>query len=108
MGMSTKKAAQDHPQDWHAADVVAALHKRNVSLRQLAAKHGYSHIQRVLTSPWLAAEQIVARALEMRPEEIWPSRYADAGARNRAALLTRKYQLAAVSGKSRRTQRAAA
>ena len=92
MGMSTNSAARAQP-DWHPADVVAALRKRNTSLRQLAIQNEYSHIQRVLTSPWLAAEQIVARALGTRPEEIWPSRYQDPAARQRAFQLTRKIKL---------------
>lgn len=77
----------------HPADVVAALRKRNISLRQLAMQHGYSHIQRVLTSPWLAAEQIVAKALEKRPEEVWPSRYINPADRQRAFQLTRKIKV---------------
>lgn len=63
-----------------------------MSLRQLAAQHNYSHIQRVLTSPWLAAEQIVAKALEMKPEQIWPSRYKNPADRLRAFQLTRRYK----------------
>lgn len=61
--------------DWHPADVKAALEKRGLSLRQLAHAHGYSHFQRVLTTHWWAAEQIVAAALELQPAAIWPSRY---------------------------------
>lgn len=61
--------------DWHPANVKAALEKRGVSLRQLAHAHGYSHFQRVLTTHWWAAEQIVAAALELQPAEIWPTRY---------------------------------
>lgn len=61
--------------DWHPADVKAALEKRGVSLRKLAQAHGYSHIQRVLTSHWWAAEQIVAAALGVPAKKIWPSRY---------------------------------
>ncbi|MVT37361.1 transcriptional regulator [Acidovorax citrulli] len=61
------------PKDWHPADVKAALEKRGVSLRKLAKTHGY--FQRVLTTHWWAAEQIVAAALGLRAEEIWPSRY---------------------------------
>jgi Ner family transcriptional regulator len=71
--MYTQKGIQ--PTDWHPADVKAALEKRGVSLRQLAKSHGYSHFQRVLTTHWWAAEQIVAAALETKPEAIWPSRY---------------------------------
>lgn len=90
--MNTQNAARAQV-DWHPADVVAALRKRNTSLRQLAMQNDYSHIQRVLTSPWLAAEQIVARALGKRPEDIWPSRYATPGSRHRAYQMTRKVKV---------------
>lgn len=73
MTMNTQKCMQ--PKDWHPADVKAALEKKGVSLRKLAKTHGYSHFQRVLTTHWWAAEQIVAAALGLRAEEIWPSRY---------------------------------
>lgn len=92
MGMDTNTAARAQS-DWHPADVIAALRKRNLSLRQLAMQNDYSHIQRVLTSPWLAAEQIVARALDKRPEEIWPSRYLNPADRQRAFQMTRKIKL---------------
>lgn len=85
MGMDTQKSAT--PADWHPADVKAALEKRGISLRRLAAECGYSHIQRVLVSPWWAAEQVVARALDMKAAEIWPSRYQQS--RDRAQALTR-------------------
>ena len=62
-------------QDWHPADIKAALEKKGVTLRKLAQAHGYSHFQRVLSTHWWAAEQIVAKALEMDPKDIWPSRY---------------------------------
>jgi Ner family transcriptional regulator len=74
----------------HPADVIAALRKRGTSLRKIAIENGYSHIQRVLTSPWLAAEQLVARALDKRPEEIWPSRYVNPANRALAFAQTRR------------------
>lgn len=92
MGMRTNQTASAQI-DWHPADVIAALHKRSISLRQLAQKNGYSHINRVLTSPWLGPEKVVAEALGIKPEEIWPSRYADPKSRERAAKLTRKVKL---------------
>lgn len=61
--------------DWHSADVKAALEKKGVTLRGLAKEYGYSHIQRVLVSHWWAAEQVVAKALGLPAEQIWPSRY---------------------------------
>lgn len=73
MTMDTQKCMQQT--DWHPADVKAALEKKGVSLRQLAKEHGYSHFQRVLSTHWWAAEQIVAEALGKSAKEIWPSRY---------------------------------
>lgn len=86
MAMSTQTGSS--AQDWHPADVKAALEKRGVSLRQLALAHGYKHFQRVLKSPWWAAELIVAQALDKKPEDIWPTRYAES--RTRARNMTRK------------------
>jgi Ner family transcriptional regulator len=77
-------------EDMHPADVIAALRKRGTSLRKIAIENGYSHIQRVLTSPWLAAEQLVAKALDKKPEELWPSRYVNPVDRTLAFKQTRK------------------
>lgn len=74
----------------HPADVIAALRKRGTSLRRIAIENGYSHIQRVLTSPWLAAEQLVAKALDKKPEELWPSRYLNPADRALAFKQTRR------------------
>ncbi|MFM9902158.1 MAG: helix-turn-helix domain-containing protein [Polaromonas sp.] len=77
----------------HPADVIAALRKRGTSLRKIALANDYSHIQRVLTSPWLAAEQLVAKALDTAPEDIWPSRYLDPANRALAFQQTRKIRV---------------
>jgi Ner family transcriptional regulator len=89
MYMSINKATTSQ-EDMHPADVVAALRKRGTSLRKIARDNGYSHIQRVLTSPWLAAEQLVARALDTTPQALWPSRYQNPGSRALAFKQTRK------------------
>ncbi|WP_164483744.1 MULTISPECIES: helix-turn-helix domain-containing protein [unclassified Polaromonas] len=80
-------------EDMHPADVIAALRKRGTSLRKIAMENGYSHIQRVLTSPWLAAEQLVAKALDKRPEDLWPSRYVNPDDRRLAFRQTRRIVL---------------
>ena len=89
MAMDTQKGSA--AADWHPADVKAALEKRGISLRQLAQRHGYSHFQRVLTTHWWAAEQIVARALDLEPSVIWPSRYQTS--RDRAQRMTRNIRV---------------
>lgn len=70
-----KKSA---PADWHRADVVAALHKKGWSLRQLSLQSGLSAgtLKSALDRPYKKAEGIIAAALEMKPEDIWPERYA--------------------------------
>jgi Ner family transcriptional regulator len=106
VAMSTNKATSSQ-EDMHPADVIAALRKRGTSLRKIAHENGYSHIQRVLTSPWLAAEQMVAKALDTKPEALWPSRYRDPAARALAFRQTRKIAVtmpvAAGGGRSRRS-----
>lgn len=85
MTMDTQKGKGRH--DWHPADVKAALEKKGLSLAKLAKANGYSHFQRVLTTHWWAAEQIVAKALDTTADQIWPSRYAES--RDRAQRMTR-------------------
>lgn len=91
--------------DWHPADVKAALEKRGHNLRALSAKWGYSHIERTLRQPWLAAEAIIAEAIGVPPEVIWPSRYQQP--RRRAKALTRKVKVTR-TGRVRRLQGAQA
>lgn len=73
--------------DWHPAQVKAQLEMKGTNLSQLAREHDYAHINDVLHRSWLAAELIVAKALGMKPEQIWPSRYQRT--RERAKQLTR-------------------
>lgn len=71
----SKKAAQA---DWHRADVVAALHKKGWSLRALSRNSGLSDgtLKSALDGPYLKAEHIIAGAIGIAPQEIWPERYA--------------------------------
>lgn len=89
MAMDTQTVQAKH--DWHPADVKAALEKKGLSLRRLAQDNNYSHFQRVLTTHWWAAEQIVAKALDMKAEQIWPSRYQ--APRTRAQRMTRNIRV---------------
>jgi len=78
MTSQAQKCNQKLPQDWHAADIKAALEKAGWSLRKLAFHHGFkngSTLNLALRKPYPNAERIIARALGLAPEEIWPSRY---------------------------------
>lgn len=71
-------------EDWHPADIVAELHKRGMSLRQLSLDAGYKSgtaLSHALVKPYPKAEAIIAAALDMKPETLWPSRYGEAGRR---------------------------
>ncbi len=73
---ATKKPAL---QDWHKADVKAALEKAGWTLRGLARHHGYASISifkdalSAQTSP--KGQRLIAEAIGIPPETIWPSRY---------------------------------
>lgn len=64
--------------DWHRADVVAALKKAGWTVRSLSRKAGLGEttLYTALDRPYLKGERIIARALKLRPEVIWPERYA--------------------------------
>ncbi|WP_304308088.1 helix-turn-helix domain-containing protein [Pseudacidovorax intermedius] len=90
------------PKDWHPADVCAALRKRGTSLRQIAKANGYTHIQAVLTRPWWVVEHLVAEALGVRADQIWPTRYADGVSREHAKKLTRNRKALKQANRSER------
>ena len=65
--------------DWHPADIVAGLRKRGTSLAAESRRHGLSSstLANALTRPWPKGEKLIADALGISPEIIWPSRYFD-------------------------------
>ena len=73
-----KKQAPASREDWHPADIVAALRKAGWSLRRLSVHHGYypTAMSRVTQSPWPKGERLIAEAIGIQPEEIWPERHA--------------------------------
>jgi len=75
--MSAFKASKKSATDWHRADIVAALHKKGWSLRELSRQSGLSAetLKGALNVPWPKGERIIAAALDVTPETIWPTRY---------------------------------
>ncbi|MEW9901075.1 helix-turn-helix domain-containing protein [Chitinivorax sp. PXF-14] len=78
--MSAHQAAKKTttPHNWHRADVVAALKKKGWSLRRLSLQSGLAPttLSTALERPWPKAERIIAAAIGLPPEHIWPERYA--------------------------------
>lgn len=70
--------SQEADSDWHPADVLAALKKRGHSLARLSVENGYhaTAAGKALKRSWPAMEALIADAIGIKPEQIWPSRYA--------------------------------
>ncbi len=68
-------------QDWHRADIKAALEKRGYSLARLSRLNGMSRsaAKMALHTQWPRMEQLIATAIGFTPQEIWPSRYHEDG-----------------------------
>ncbi|UKY36056.1 helix-turn-helix domain-containing protein [Pantoea dispersa] len=66
-------------EDWHPADIIAALRKRGTSLAALSRQSGLSSstLANALSRLWPKGEWLIATALKVHPSEIWPSRYFD-------------------------------
>lgn len=71
--MSKKPA----PQDWHKADIKAALEKKGWTFCSLSKSLGYKRdgLRNCLHVPAPKAERIVAETIGLPAQSIWPSRY---------------------------------
>ncbi|MCE0490386.1 helix-turn-helix domain-containing protein [Pantoea sp. Mb-10] len=89
----------ERKQDWHTADIIAALRKRGTTLAALSRKSGLSSstLANALSRPWPKGEWLIANAINVHPSEIWPSRYYDPVTQT---LLDRKRRIR--SGNDRR------
>ena len=63
--------------DWHPADIIAGLKKRGTSQSALSRQAGLasSTLANALSRCWPKGERLIAEALDVAPENIWPSRY---------------------------------
>jgi len=74
----TNPDAEAPAQDWHPADIKAALEKNGITMNKLAKEHGLtsaSTLSHALKESSPKAEQRIADALGLHPKVIWPSRY---------------------------------
>lgn len=63
--------------DWHSADIITALKKRGTSLSAVSRNSGLASptLGNALYRHWPKGERLIADALGVTPEQIWPSRY---------------------------------
>lgn len=68
-------------EDWHAADVVAAVRKTGNSLQRLSRESNLATgtLGQALYRPYPKCECIIANHLQIKPQTIWPSRYNEDG-----------------------------
>lgn len=82
------------PQDWHKADIVAAVHKAGWTLKGLSLHHGYSNknsLSCALQRKWPKAERLIAECIGIDPQTIWPSRYQEKHKATVQKTLVRAY-----------------
>lgn len=67
---SQKKQSKGSSGNWHRADIVAALHKRGLTLASLSRSHGLAPrtLNNALERHYPRAERIIAGALDTTPK----------------------------------------
>ena len=72
-------AALRKGQDWHPFEIIVALRMKGTSLDRLGRLAGYhpKALHSVSHRTWPKGEAIIANAIGVAPESIWPSRYSD-------------------------------
>src|SRR5471032_223349 len=77
--VQTSPSTKRRQQNWHPADIIAALHKKGTTLAALSRDSGLcsSTLANALSRPWPKGELLIARALNVKPQDIWPSRFID-------------------------------
>lgn len=69
--------------DWHPAEIIAAIRKKGTSLAALSRDSGLSSstLANALSRPWAKGEVLISKAIGVPAEDIWPSRYFDPNTR---------------------------
>lgn len=64
-------------EDWHRADIIAAIKKTGTTMSALGRKNGLAAttLSNTLRAPWPKGERIIADQIGVEPDVIWPSRY---------------------------------
>lgn len=85
--MANNAAKKPVNQDWHQADIIAALHKNGITLAGIARAYGLTNsttLSHTFLRSYPLNEKRIADAVGVHPMVIWPSRYnADGSAKPR-------------------------
>ncbi len=112
--MARNTAKKPVIQDWHQADIIAALHKNGITLAGLARAYclkSSSALSHTFLRSYPLNEKRIADAIGVHPMEIWPSRYnADGSVKPRgfraiqfnATAMARNSKTTAADSKSRK------
>ncbi|MEI6419216.1 MAG: helix-turn-helix domain-containing protein [Sphingomonadales bacterium] len=92
--------------DWHPADIKAALAKEKTSLAALARQHGVTNsvLSIALKRSFPKWERIIASAIGQDPRIIWPRRFAERDA-ELARRARRSAEIEAAKNRPRRRGR---
>ncbi|OGT19266.1 MAG: Nlp family transcriptional regulator [Gallionellales bacterium RIFOXYB12_FULL_54_9] len=80
--MVTNTSKKPVNEDWHPADVKAAIHKAGMTLAGIARAYGLntsSTLSQTFTRSYPLNEKRIADAIGVHPMVIWPSRYNEDG-----------------------------
>lgn len=91
--MATNASKKASREDWHPADILAALHKAGWTLRGLAHSHGLTNsstLSAAMVRSYPLNEKRIADALGVHPMVIWPTRYFEDGTRRPQGLRALK------------------
>lgn len=75
--MANHPAKKTSHEDWHPADILAAVRKAGWTFAALAEHHGLerSTLTHALARSYPKAEKRIAEAIGVAPQDIWPSRW---------------------------------
>lgn len=99
--MANNNAKKTSQEDWHPADIKAALEKKGWTLLALAQHHGIkgsSSLSHTFERSFPLNEKRIADAIGVPPQEIWPSRYYEDGTKKPRGLRGRRALQSTVAG----------
>ena len=75
--MNVNKSTEFQNTDWHREDIKAELNKRGISMADLGRDNDLAAttVKNALDKHYPTGEKLIAKALGITPQEIWPSRY---------------------------------